>query len=424
MTFPALEASREGGRPRELYEFTRTVKGLQAGAVWFSNLNQYADTAALLAAWPETSDPTNQATWTLDGSLKTLRGHPAARIDLVGPVAPGEIYQITHPVTGLEPNTAYDFKRRIFASVGSGAPFPEGVWFEGAVTPVMTDASGNVDVYYRIVIVTGGTANWTWWFDHGRLVRAAATDVSTTRRYTSGDTALVVGGVTWYPSPITRERIVHGTRESAGADLLVTLPRDHEIAAAAMNEPGRLRLVLKRVHLDALADPKVRFRGECVRVEPEGGEARLTFRPFAGTLDVPVPAFAVGRRCPFRTYDGATCGVAREDFTMAEAEVTAIDGQHVTVAGAGDFALGDPTYWAGGVLQLPSGGTIPIRSVEGDVLELHGAPAGLLVGDLVALTAGDDHTAATCRDRFHNIERFGGSSKLPVRTPYRGAGLS
>ncbi len=421
MTFPPLETSRDGGRPRELYQFTRVAKGLQAGAVWFSNLQQYADTAALLAAWPETSDPTNQATWTLDDTLKTLRGQPAARIDLVGPISAGEIYQITHPVTGLEPDTAYDFKRRIFAT--AGAPFPSGAWFD-ATTPVMTDGSGSVDVYFRIVIISGGTANWTWWFDHGRLVRAAAADVTTVSRYTSAAQALVVGGETWYPSPIVRERIPHGSREAAGGDLILTVPRDHEIALAALDEPGRIQLVLSRVHQDALADPRVRFRGECVRVEPEGGEARLTFRPFAGTLDVVLPRFAVGRRCPFVTYDQHTCGVAREDFSMADAEVTVIDGHNVTVAGSGAFAADDPSYFAGGVLQLPSGATIPIRGAQGDVLDLHGPPTGLLVGDLVVLTAGDDHTAATCRDRFHNILRFGGSTKLPVRTPFRGAGLS
>jgi hypothetical protein len=161
-----------------------------------------------------------------------------------------------------------------------------------------------------------------------------------------------------------------------------------------------------------------------VDASPERAECVLTFRPLAGLLDVALPRFKTGLTCPFNTYDTFTCGVVRGDFTLADAEVTAVSGADVTVAGLSAFYGADLTYFVQGTLALPSGVELPIQSVLGDVLTLYEARADITVGDIVSVTAGDDHTATTCRERFDNIVRFGASTKLPQRSPYRGAGLA
>ncbi len=39
------------------------------------------------------------------------------------------------------------------------------------------------------------------------------------------------------------------------------------------------------------------------------------------------------------------------------------------------------------------------------------------VGDAVTLIAGDQKTVAVCRDRFANVNHFGGFPRLPERNP-------
>jgi hypothetical protein len=61
----------------------------------------YADTAALLAAWTET-DPTGNATWTLDADNPET-GAKAVRMAVTGTLTVGEVYSLSRTITGLAP---------------------------------------------------------------------------------------------------------------------------------------------------------------------------------------------------------------------------------------------------------------------------------------------------------------------------------
>lgn len=425
MTYDASEASRDAGRPVELYEILRRVAGAAGGFVWAEDFSAYADTPAFLAAWVEGTEgaATAAATWDLDATHVVAGETMSAHLHLVGTATDGDIYKVTLLKTGLVPGASYSFVRRAWATeVVSGLP-PN--VFNLITTTVVADGSGVATLILRLTTPGGGTFDIQIWFGGVQLIRQATAATQVSSRYTSHDAVIVSQGQTYYPSPIGRSPIPHGDGEAEGGDVRLTLPRDHAIALAAGRDGAQaLSLILRRAHIDAPDDVRVRFRGLCTEAAPERAECVLTFRPLAGLLDVPLPRFKTGLTCPFVTYDEATCGVIRSSFTLSDVPVTVVSGTEVTVAGLAAFYGADTGYFVLGTLVLPSGLELPIQSVSGDVLTLFEPRTDIAVDDVVSVIAGDDHTAATCRDRFGNISRFGASTKLPARSPYRGAGLA
>lgn len=158
------------------------------------------------------------------------------------------------------------------------------------------------------------------------------------------------------------------------------------------------------------------FRGSLGEITREGSAFRAELRGLAEALNR-----TTGRvyqaRCAAALGDAA-CTVDLAPFTVAGA-VAEVEGRRVLVEGAGAAAEG---WYAEGQLRVTSGActglVAPVRSdrieTGGRRIELwQGFDAMLAVGDAVALVAGCDKRAETCRTRFGNLMNYRGFPHVP-----------
>jgi uncharacterized phage protein (TIGR02218 family) len=76
-------------------------------------------------------------------------------------------------------------------------------------------------------------------------------------------------------------------------------------------------------------------------------------------------------------------------------------------------------YFVGGMLATTAGARMIVGHAGID-LTLVAPMVGLTAGDAVQLYAGCDHTMAHCKDRFGNLDNFGGFPFIPVKNPFTG----
>lgn len=134
--------------------------------VYSQTFEGYANTAALLADWIE-SDPPGRggnSTWTLD-AVHTHTGTKAAKLALVGTVVDGDVYEITHLVTGLVPFAPYTFKRWLYPTGDFPTIVPDGMYSQLSDV-LVANAAGEVTLRLRLTIVSGaGAVTFNWWYD-------------------------------------------------------------------------------------------------------------------------------------------------------------------------------------------------------------------------------------------------------------------
>lgn len=125
------------------------------------------------------------------------------------------------------------------------------------------------------------------------------------------------------------------------------------------------------------------------------------------------------RACPYATYDH-NCGANRELFKTSGTLLT-VGGATVEAAAFGAHPDG---WFTGGFIEWTTATGVRerrfVKAHAGPVLTLLGGSAGLSVGLAVDAYAGDDRSAATCRDKFGNLDNHGGMPSLPGKSPFDG----
>lgn len=240
--------------------------------------------------------------------------------------------------------------------------------------------------------------------------------------FTDHDRALGFDGITFKPgSGLTASAL----EQSSG------LASDNTEAAGILSDAGLSEADLRAGRFDRAevriwqvnwADPAVRamiFRGHLGEVRWQGQAFEAELRGLGAGLAA-AQGRVFSRLCDAGLGDGR-CGVdlTRPAF-RAEAEVIAVRGARVvTLPALPDHA--DRWFEAGqmvvldGAAQGLSGG-IKTDRASGDRREIalwDGLRAGLAPGDRVAVIAGCDKRAETCRLKFANILNFQGFPFLP-----------
>lgn len=183
-------------------------------------------------------------------------------------------------------------------------------------------------------------------------------------------------------------------------------------AACALNFTGA-RAVLRRIYFDqpggTALDCVTIFDGTVQAVSPEAGSLHLEIRS-AFTK----PARSQGTRsvqytCPFAIYD-ADCGASIVDQTFA---VVSADTIRIRYSASVDIRVGDQITFTSGTLN---GLSSIVRWVGAPYFDLQPAlPAAPAAGDTMRLRAGCNKARNTCRDRFHNLGRYGGAPDAPTK---------
>lgn len=280
-------------------------------------------------------------------------------------------------------------------------------------TPEVSDYSGNLIEYYRIVAG------------------------STTYRYTSAPVAqtLTTGTAdqngTYTATPISLGGLEH-VSDHGDFTLAVTVPRDNPVAdlfKAYVPDAG-VQVWVYRKHV---SDNEITtwFAGEALDCTWKESEAVLTCQPNIGKMKRLGLWMRWQPTCNLQVYS-TRCGVNSADFTDS-VTITAISGLTITVTGM--LAVADG-YYNGGYLTNASGVKRHIELHEGNDLTLLLDLDGLAVTDVLNITAGCDGQHSTCRSKFFpsggslvvgtgNIRNFFGFFTTPNRNIFtQGLGAS
>jgi len=232
--------------------------------------------------------------------------------------------------------------------------------------------------------------------------------------YTSGQAAVDYQSETYQPATISRGGLEQ-SNELARLGLEIRMPRDLAVASLFLAAPpeGVVSVTLYRRHVGD-AEFITYWKGRITGARLSGAEATLKCEPIASSLKRPGLRARYQLLCRHVLYSSG-CGALKDSFRV-DGTVAAVSGVTVQVAAAASPPDG---YFVGGMLATTAGARMIVGHAGID-LTLVAPMVGLTAGDAVQLYAGCDHTMAHCKDRFGNLDNFGGFPFIPVKNPFTG----
>lgn len=204
---------------------------------------------------------------------------------------------------------------------------------------------------------------------------------------------------------------------SRSGEVEILLPFDHPLALeyAFADVPPNLRVTIQQGHA---SDPDNAFQtiwsGAVTTFTVEKRLAKLKVpSAFSLALENEIPSRRWQGPCNHLLYDSG-CGVNRATFSES-VTVSGFSGLEVTLGaltwttdeGNGGEAINDRT-----------GERRTIASHALTVLTLKLPFTDLLVGDTLTVYQGCDHSAATCLNKFDNLDNYGGFNLVPSINPF------
>jgi len=240
-------------------------------------------------------------------------------------------------------------------------------------------------------------------------------------RYTSAGKALNVtyGATTivYDPAVISRGAIQR-TNETGAIKVHVKLARTVPVSAALREYRAQpMVLGIHRYQVDPTALPVLQAYGDVAGVTLNEGWVEFDVVSSESLLSLPFPRQIFAQTCQLPTF-GWRCGLNQDDFA-ASATITAIAGSRITVS-AVPGGIGT-NYYDGGKILVPSTREeMYVATRTGLDFFIFGPMVdGISAGEAIKLIPGDDHSLATCRDKFNNVPNFLGFNELPVTDPMK-----
>lgn len=207
--------------------------------------------------------------------------------------------------------------------------------------------------------------------------------------------------------PSTRTSITSATAEDSD-ELVVELPTNHPFVLqnTFLVLPGTMTLKLFRVQRVSGVGI-ILWQGNIVNISAEGNTTRIRVpSQVSDALESSIPSIYFQPQCNHDLGDGG----CRVDMELAAFKVTTtatvVAGAQITVASVG----GHPVDWfrTGKIIRVVDGEVRMIQQQVGNVLTIMAPFRTLIGGDSVILRAGCAHSILECRDKFDNVQRFGG----------------
>jgi uncharacterized phage protein (TIGR02218 family) len=242
---------------------------------------------------------------------------------------------------------------------------------------------------------------------------------STVYRYTSADRDVTYDEETWTAIPIDRSDRVRDTSEDTKNLVTIPVAHDNEVARLFLQSPPDVPVRLRL------------YRGideESITLALTATVTGVKWSGYEATIECESPMIAAARnglraryqsQCRHAVYSRG-CGVDPEDFTTTFTFVALeLNGRRVKVTGTTTPA---EDYHAGGALTIDGEIRTIVANISGfgetffDIDRPFSAP--ITVGATVEALAGCEHSVEMCRDRFSNIENFGGFTAIPKVNPF------
>lgn len=249
---------------------------------------------------------------------------------------------------------------------------------------------------------------------------------STTYAYTTENYIVADSNYTYNPAPIKTGEFSQ-TGEMAKDPLSIELPRDHELAILFLGGvPEQITTItVYRGHVgDTDEEFQTYWKGR-VAGASAGETVRLDCENVFTSLRRPGLRARYQYSCRHALYQSG-CTLTASDWGVS-ATITAVSSFDVTVdildSDVVDSNYADSDYFVGGYLETNDGLTRYITAQSGTTLTLIRPLASLNddVGDSVGgaevtLYPGCAKTRAVCKDKFNNLNNFGGFPFIPGET--------
>lgn len=227
---------------------------------------------------------------------------------------------------------------------------------------------------------------------------------------------LIVGGQNYTAVSIDRNALKVGTQEESQLALEVTMPFTHPLVReyAYDQAPPSLVCEIYRAHETDLDDTLLLWKGRVTSFTVEGQIAKLLVPAIFGYImagSAPTPRYQAP--CNHILYD-TRCGVL-ESGNKHTTTVSGILNNIITV-GSNPYLFADLA--AGMVRRVSSGESRMITGVTASDITLTYPFSNISLGDSVEILRGCDHSFTTCKTKFSNGPRYGGTPLVPARNPF------
>lgn len=240
-------------------------------------------------------------------------------------------------------------------------------------------------------------------------------------RYTSAPYAISYLEREYTPSSITRSSITQTTDIFKGS-ITFTFPKSNLFASQylAFSPDNVTTVTVYRGHVTDLADEYIVYwKGRVVGAKTNGNSIEIECESvFTSIRRVGLRArFEYG--CRHSLYQKG-CNVSKELYKHSGAITSITNEMQLQVTGAN---LQPDGYYIGGLLNTPLGVSRFITNHVGDVITISRPIQGLLSTTVVDIFPGCDHLKETCKDKFNNLNNFGGFPWVPNKNPYGGSSI-
>lgn len=246
--------------------------------------------------------------------------------------------------------------------------------------------------------------------------------------YTSYQENIVFDTITYLAIPIARASI-EGTSDLGRVSLKVTMSilADFVKQYIASSPAGVVSLTITRFHRGD-TNTAIAWKGRVSNVRFGEAEVEVTCLPIYAAIRRPGLRRQYQATCPHVLYN-SPCNVVKETFEIS-ATILSISGNLIE---SPSFIVDvNPTYnstwFVGGFVLYNNGQVIDRRFIVGHdnvtgVLTLNLAFAKLTLGSVVKAYPGCNHTIATCKDKFSNLDNYGGFPYIPIKNPMDGTSI-
>lgn len=238
--------------------------------------------------------------------------------------------------------------------------------------------------------------------------------------YTSSDAAVTVNGLTYEPLPIKRNQVKAGTQSEDSLALEIEMPFDCDLVQdyAYAESPPKLTLELYRAQRNGslATDWVIEWKGKVTAFSVTKRIAKVKVPSiFAQVLQGDVPGNYYQQPCNHVLFDNG-CKLQRSLFSISTT-ATVVSNLALEVA---DDGFSDGYLIGGEIVNQRTGERRLILSNVVNVLTFSYPFVDMRVGDTVELTAGCDHSWATCKAKFANGSNYGGHPVMPGDNPFEG----
>jgi uncharacterized phage protein (TIGR02218 family) len=238
--------------------------------------------------------------------------------------------------------------------------------------------------------------------------------------FTSAGCDQVYLGETYRAVPIGRDKI-EMTENVHKSPLAISAPRDNDLVSCycGVDRPEST-VVLTIFEIDGGGIGSMIWKGRVASVNLTGSKAKVTLESIFTSIGRPGLRAVYQLSCRHALYktsaDGTKGCRLLPDSYVVNANVTDYDGQTLTVSGLGGYA--DGWFTAGYLVQAG----IRYRMILSHIGDQIGIDRVLAHTGAIKIYPGCNHLMTDCKNKFDNLDNFGGFPWIPGQTPFEGLG--